>query len=187
MQWMKKRFVVRVVRCFLLMSLWFLPGFRCPAQTASPSEYQIKAAFLFNFAKFVDWPSTAAVAPGAPIFIGVLGENVFHDDLGTVLHGKNINGHPLELKLFESAEAATNCQILFISPSEKSHYEKILADLHGASILTVSETDDFIPAGGVINFVIIGKNVRFQINNEAAKKAGLTISSKLLSLAVPLH
>ena len=161
--------------------------FHCPAQTAQPTEYQIKAAFLYNFAKFVDWPPSKDSSANSPIVIGVLGVNVFHDDLVNILRGKMINQHPLQLRLFQSEAEATNCRILFISPSEKDHCQKILRELNGSSILTVSETDHFIDAGGVINFVIVGKNVRFQINNEAAKKAGLTISSKLLSLAVPFH
>ena len=155
----------------------------CPAQTA-PTEYQIKAAFLFNFAKFVDWPVPADPSSNAPIVIGVLGENVFQDDLAAAINGKTINNHPLQFRQFRSALETTNCQILFISPSEKSRFARIIGELHNASILTVSETDHFIEDGGMINFVIVEKRVRFQINNDAAKKAGLTISSKLLSLAV---
>jgi hypothetical protein len=160
-------------------------GFRSPAQTAEATEYEVKAAFLYNFAKFVDWPAVAGARADSPIVIGVLGENVFHQDLEKILRGKVIQSHPLQFRLLRSAAEATNCEILFISPSEKNHYDKILRNLEGASILTVGETDQFLEAGGIINFVIVGKNVRFQINNETAKKDRLVISSKLLSLAVP--
>ena len=164
-----------------LMLILAAPG---RAQNA-PTEYQIKAAFLFNFAKFVDWPATPDASADSPIVIGVLGDNVFHDDLQAAINGKKINNHPLQFHQFHSVLEATNCQILFISPSEKNHFARVVGQLNNASILTVSETDHFIEAGGMINFVIIEKKVRFQINNDAAKKAGLTISSKLLSLAVP--
>ena len=171
----------------LLFNLVFVFGFRGFAQDSSPSEYQIKAAFLYNFAKFVEWPTRAFAGPTSPITIGVLGENVFHDDLEKTIHGKVINGHPLQFKEFHSVTEATNCQILFISPSEKSHLSKILDGLRGASVLTVSQMDHFTEDGGMINFIIEDNRVHFQINNEAAKKAGLTISSKLLSLAAHSH
>jgi YfiR/HmsC-like len=150
----------------------------------APTEYQIKAAFLFNFAKFVDWPATPDAPADSPIVIGVLGENVFHDDLQAAINGKKVNNHALQFRQYDSILQATNCQILFISPSEKNHFARIVSQLNKASVLTVSESDHFIEAGGMINFVILEKKVRFEINNEAAKKAGLTISSKLLSLAV---
>ena len=152
------------------------------AQTA-PSEYQIKAAFLFNFAKFVDWPPTAFPAPSSPVIIGVLGKNVFGDTLEQTLHDKSINNHPVELRVFHSVAEVTNCHVLFISTSEKGRLAKTLAALQGTSILTVSEMDEFISAGGMINFVIEDDKIRFEINNDAAEKAGLKISSKLLSLA----
>lgn len=165
------------------MVLFFLTASRCAAQSV-PTEHQIKAAFLFNFAKFVEWPARSDVPADAPIIVGVLGDNVFHDDLANALNGKNVNNHPLHFQQYDSLSDATNCQILFISPSEQSHFAKIIRQLNNAAILTVSETDHFTEDGGMINFVIVEKKVRFQINNDAAKKAGLTISSKLLSLAV---
>lgn len=167
----------------LVCALFLVPD-RCPAQSA-PTEYQIKAAFLFNFAKFVDWPAQPATTADSPIIIGLLGDNVFHDDLANALNRKTVNNRPLQFQQYSSVSDATNCEILFISPSEQSHFNKIIGKLHNAAILTVSEADHFIDAGGMINFVIVEKKVRFQINNDAAKKAGLTISSKLLSLAVP--
>lgn len=175
----------------LLFSLVSAVGLKCHAQNAQPSEYQIKAAFLYNFAKFVEWPAQAFARPTSPIIIGVLGENVFGGDLEKTIHGKAINSHPLQFKKIDSVAEATNCQILFISPSEKNHLPDILEGLRSASVLTVSETDNFTAEGGMINFITekVGnsRTIHFQINNEAAKKAGLTISSKLLSLAARDH
>jgi len=155
------------------------------AQPAGPTEHQIKAAFLYNFAKFVEWPKQAYASPTAPTVIGVLGENVFGDALEKTLRDKVINHHPLQFKKFDSVTEATNCQILFISASEKKRFPQILEALRGKRILTVSESDRFIPDGGMINFVIVDLRVRFQINNKPAREAGLILSSDLLSLAVP--
>jgi len=119
--------------------------------------------------------------------IGVLGKNVFGDDLEQTIRDKTVNNHPFQFKQFHSVDEVTNCQILFISTSEKERLPKILSGLRGASVLTVSEMDHFTDTGGMINFVIEDNRVHFQINDAAAKKAGLKISSKLLSLATHNH
>jgi len=178
--------VVKVV-CVLLFSLLLSCGLRSAAQEAAPSEYQIKSAFLYNFAKFVEWPVSAFATPTSPIVVGVLGNNVFGDNLEKTLSNKVLNNRPLEYKKFESVMEATNCQILFISSSEKGKLPKIFEALRGTSVLTVSETPEFIEAGGMINFTLEANKIRFQINDETAKKARLKISSKLLSLAVHPH
>lgn len=154
------------------------------AQDSQPSEYQLKAAFLFNFAKFVEWPPRAFASDTSPIVVGVLGQNPFGADLESTVQNKAINNRPFTIKEFRSAAEATNCHILFISTSEKEHLPEILEPLQGASVLTVSESPNFIESGGIINFVREGNKIRFQVSDEAAKRAGLKISSKLLSLAV---
>ncbi|HWX18719.1 MAG TPA: YfiR family protein [Candidatus Binatia bacterium] len=167
-----------------LSLLWLLlAGGHGGAQESPPTEYQIKAAFLFNFAKFVEWPKTAFAGVTAPIVIGILGENPFHDDLARVTRNKTIDDHPLVIKELRSPGEAANCHILFISTSEKKRLPEILGSLRGASVLTVGEMDRFTEAGGMINFVLEGSKIRFQINKDAATSAGLKISSKLLSLA----
>jgi hypothetical protein len=168
----------------LLFSLMFAIGFKYDAQGSQFTEYQIKAAYIYNFVRFVDWPPQAFASTNAPMVIGVLGENVFGGSLQQIINGKKINGHELQCVQMDSVTKATNCQVLFISDSEKSHLSKILGQLQGTSVLTVSEADNFIGDGGMIYLFIDEENkVRFQINNNAARKAGLTISSKLLSLA----
>lgn len=169
--------------------LWLLVFFfafpRCgAAQDAPPTEYQIKAAFLFNFAKFVEWPPQAFPEPASPLVIGILGANVFGDNLEHTIQNKTINNHPLQFKTFDRVSEVTNCQVLFISASEESRFNNIIETLHGLNVLTVSESNHFLEAGGMVNFVLENNRVRFQINNQAAQKAGLKISSKLLSLAV---
>lgn len=153
------------------------------AQENAPTEYQIKAAFLFNFAKFVQWPSQVFADRGSPLVIGVLGEDPFHGDLAGMIRNKSIDQHPLILKEIRSLVEITNCQILFICTSEKRRLPEILQGLQGASVLTVGEMERFTESGGMINFVLEGTKVHFQINQEAATRAGLKISSKLMSLA----
>ena len=182
----KTAFGIRVIAlCALIINL----GFNGLAQQ-QPSEYQIKAAFLFNFAKFVEWPPQAFPETNSPIVIGVLGKNVFGNDLETTIRDKTVNNRRFKFVKFEnfaSATEATNCHILFVSSSEKDNLAKIVGSLQKASVLTVSDTDGFIKAGGMINFTLEGAKIRFEISDEAAKKAGLQVSSKLLSLSVHSH
>ncbi|HXT11957.1 MAG TPA: YfiR family protein [Candidatus Angelobacter sp.] len=171
-------------RSLLFLGLILSLSFNVFSQN-QPSEYQVKAAFLYNFAKFVEWPPASFPKPNSPIVIGVLGKNVFGNALEQVIRNHRVNDHPFQFKTFNSAaDAAGHCQILFISSSQKDNFSRIIEELHGASVLTVSENDGFIKAGGMINFVIEDNKIRFQISDAAAKKAGLKISSKLLTLAV---
>lgn len=159
------------------------------AQENQPSEYQVKAAFLYNFAQFVDWPATAFANDRSPLVIGIFGADPFGGELDQTVRGKTHNSHPLAVKQLRSLSEATNsCHILFISPSEKKRLPEIFTSLGSASVLTVGETERFIESGGMINFILVGTKVRFQINDAAAKHAGLKISSKLLNLAShPVH
>lgn len=154
------------------------------APEAQPTEYQLKAAFLFHFAKFVEWPADAFKETSSPLVIGVLGDSPFGDDLEKTVRGKKLNDHPLAVQAFRSAGEVTNCHILFISTSERPRMPEIFQGLGRSSVLTVGETERFTESGGMINFVMEGNKIRFQINNVAAKQAGLKISSKLLSLAL---
>jgi len=154
------------------------------AQAPHPSEYQLKAAFIYNFAKFIDWPPAAFADQKSPFIIGVLGDNHFGSGFEQMIAGKKINDRPISIQTFRTAAEATNCQILFVSLSEKRHFPEIVQSLHAVPVLTVSETDGFIEAGGMVNFVDEAGKIRFQINDDAAKAARLKISSKLLSLAV---
>jgi hypothetical protein len=153
------------------------------AQPVQPSEYQIKAAIIFNFAKFVEWPTAALPQANSPIIIGVLGENPFGDNLEKIMGNKTVEDHPLVIRQFQSAAEAVKSHVLFISTSEKEKLPTTLKTLAGNSVLTVSEMENFNEKGGMIGFVMEGTKIRFKINNETATKAGLKISSKLLSFA----
>lgn len=172
-------------KIFFVLGLGLLLAARpACAQSPAPSEYQLKAAFLYNFAKFIEWPPKAFADGKAPFIIGVLGDNPFGTDLDQVVAGKTINDHPITIRTNLTALEATNCHILFISSSEKKNWPEIFQSLRGTTVLTVGDTERFIEAGGIINFVPEAGKIRFQINDDTAKAARLKISSKLLSLAV---
>lgn len=147
------------------------------------TESKLKAAFLFNFAKFVDWPPEAFADTNSPITIGILGDNPFGGNLEAIVRDKTINSRTIVVKAVSSVAGATNCQMLFIPASARSKVPEIISGLGKSSVLTIGDTDHFLETGGMINFVKEGNKVRFQINETAAKRAGLKISSKLLSLA----
>jgi hypothetical protein len=167
---------------FIAAAAAALPG-HARGQEALPSEYQMKAAYLYNFAKFVEWPPATFPATNSPLVIGVLGEDPFDGSLDSTVQNKKIDGHPLLVRRLKTAAEAKSCQVLFINSAEKKRWPEISAALAGASVLTVSENwDRFTDQGGMIELFMENKRVNFDINNEAAKQAGLKISSKLLQL-----
>lgn len=153
------------------------------AQAPRAPEYEVKAAFLYNFAKFVDWPPRAFPDPSAPLHICVLGRDPFGDTLSKLLEGKSISGRPIASRLLQSPAEARLCHILFISRSEPEFLKQALAPIRDLAVLTVGESDDFLPLGGMINFVLEQDRVRFEINLDAAERHRLKLSSKLLAVA----
>jgi len=147
------------------------------------SEYQVKAVFLYNFAKFIEWPPTM-FENNDNITLCVLGEDPFGNFLSS-LEGKNIKDKKFAIKRIKTIKNIKQCHILFISSSEKNHLYNIFnyIKVKGLNVLTVGDTKGFTQKGGIINFIIINNKVRFEINIDAAKQAGLKISSKLLKLA----
>ena len=172
----------------LSIILLLLAGGKGHAQQVQPTPYQLKAAFLYRFAQFIDWPAASFAEENSPFVIGVVGDNPFGMDLQQTLQGKTLNNHVFLVKEVPSQTAATNCHMLFISSSEKKRMTQIVTGLGQASTLTVGEMDHFIEAGGMINFFQEGTKIRFEISEASVKQAGLKISSKLLSLAShPAH
>jgi hypothetical protein len=154
-------------------------------QAAPPREfpeYQLKAAFVYNFAKFISWPSNAFSTGDAPLTIGILGQDPFGPILRDLLAGKTAGQRKLAIKYLKRDDPIEGCHLLFISRSEKDRVLEILGAVDGKSVLTVSEVDNFARQGGIINLLVVGDSIRFEINPEAAEKAGLKISSKLGTL-----
>jgi hypothetical protein len=167
-----------------------LVSFVLDAQTPKPTEYQVQAAYLSNFARFVEWPAKAAVG-GEPFYVCVLGQDPFGAALDTALKRETIGGAPMAAKRITAAEDAAGCRIVFLnasfSSSRKPELKAILAALAPLNALTVSDMSDFTKRGGMIQFVLEGNRVRFEINLRAARNAGLTLSSELLRVAVAVR
>jgi hypothetical protein len=147
------------------------------------SEYQVKAAYLFNFLKFVEYPSESFADPLAPIGIGVVGDDPFGNALPQVVTGKTVQGRDLVIRSYRAGEDLRGAHILFISASEKKRLPVILSSLRGSSVITVADMGGFLEAGGMIQFLNENDRVRFAINVDATSRAKLKLSSKLLSLA----
>lgn len=148
-----------------------------------PTDYQVMAAFLYNFTKFIEW-SDVTLNDSTPSFvIGVYGKNPFGDYLKEITKNKLVKNKPIEVKKIVRYRELKSCHILFISNSEKEDFERILKRVEKLNILTVSDIDRFAQYGGIVNFVIENNKVSFIINIEAATRASITMSSKLLKLA----
>ena len=166
-----------------ILSVLVMAGPGSAAETPALSEYQVKALFLCNFAKYVDWPATAFANDSAPIVIGLVGQDNFGDNFKQVIAGKTINGRPVAVKHVASEQEYKGCHILFISASEKSGLPEILNAVKDSAILTVGETERFLAQTGMINFTKKENKIRLEINLGAVQQANLKISSKLLSVA----
>ncbi|HET6546334.1 MAG TPA: YfiR family protein [Rhodanobacteraceae bacterium] len=177
----------RCIRCgwwLALAVLLSVPVAAVPIH-AKVRDYQVKAVFLFNFTQFVGWPSGAFGDSQEPIVIGVLGDDPFGAYLDETVRGERVDSRSLVVRRYrDTADLdAAGCQVLFISESEAGRLEQDVARLRDRSILTVSDLDGFVDRGGMIQFVTENNRVKLRINADAAKAAGLTISSKLLRVA----
>ena len=161
--------------------LFLLATFNSTARQVG--EYEEKAAFLLNFAKFVEWPPKAFQDANAPFVIGIVGDDPFGAALLQIVKGQTAQGRPIKIRHFKVAEDYDGCHLLFLSRSLAAQTDHILKRLEGQPVLTVSEQDNFVRQGGTIGFVVVGKSVRFDINAKAAAAANLKVSSKLLALA----
>ena len=175
----------RVIRnlcclCFCLVTPLALFGqFR-------PNEYQVKAAFLYNFGKFVGWPAGSS-GQGESFSVCIIGQDPFGKVLDSTVSGETVGGRAVVPKRISRLQDITGCRILFISGSEESRLGNILGAVDKAAILTVSDIAGFADRGGMIQFVVKDNSVRFQIDLRSAENAGLTVSSELLKLAVDVR
>ncbi len=175
-----RRGVVRSVQAGIVWLLAvFTGGFS--AHGADFSEYQVKAAWVANFTQFVKWPAKAFPDAAAPFQIGILGDDPFGGALDTLVQGQSVAGRKIVIRRARKAEDVKNCQIVFISKSENASIAELIGALQGA-ILTVGESEQFIRHGGVIGIRLEGTRLRLAINAEAARRAGLHLSSLLQDL-----
>ncbi len=153
------------------------------AQSNASSEYQVKAAFLFHFAQFVDWPAETFRDAESPLTYCTIGEDPFHGALDASLNGKTIGTRPFRVQHFRRGQEIQGCQVLFIGTLEKKSVAEALPALKGNPVLTVGESEHFVQSGGMIGFFLEDNKVRFEINLDAAEHAKLKISARLLALA----
>jgi hypothetical protein len=178
----KRRPLLPAVSPLILVIVACIVAGNAPSAEA-PREYQIKAAFLHNFAKFVEWPPDPRTNARDPILLCIAGNDPFGKTLDQTILGKTANGHPFVIQRFRREKDARGCQILFTSSSDPTYIRSLLAVLKGSSVLTVGETEGFLRLGGIINFTLEKNKVRFEINVDAAERERLKISSKLLRVA----
>jgi hypothetical protein len=157
------------------------------AQAPKPTEYQVKAAYIYNFGKFVKWPPNAAASRDNSFTICILGDDPFGASLPSTLVGQSIGGKPVAVKRVTRPQDAMACLILFITAEEKDHLKGILDALGQSPVLTVSDMPDFSSRGGMVQFMTERDRVRFEINRTSAEFAGLTLTSDLLRVAVAVR
>ena len=155
------------------------------ATEVAPLDFQVKAAFLVNFPKYMDWPSAAFAGTNSPITVAIFGDDNVAGEFGNMIEGgRTVSGRPVLLKrITKEEQIGSDCQILFIANSERQRIPEILEKVKGTGILTVGENEDFLEKGGVINLVHRDRKIRLQINLDAAGRAHLKISTRLLMAA----
>lgn len=160
---------------------------RVRAQDNATLEYQVKAAYLLNFTRYVDWPAHVMPASNSPIYICILGRDPFGPDLDAAVKGKSSQGHPIAVRRIISAQDASGCHVVFQTHAEWRSRRTTILSLTEQGILTVGDSEQFAREGGVIGFVISNETVRFVVNLQARERAGLRISSRMLALATALY
>ncbi|HEX6504053.1 MAG TPA: YfiR family protein [Terriglobales bacterium] len=165
-----------LILCFVLISAELTHAQR------QPTEYEIKAAFVYNFAKFVEWPPEAFSKPSDSVRLCVLGNHSLASDLQQLIAGKTIGTRAVEVQRVSPLQI-TGCHVLFVGTLESWRLQQVLESARGTHVLTVGDIPGFIEQGGVINFILDQNRIRFEVNLKAAQDAGLKLSSKLLSLA----
>jgi hypothetical protein len=167
------------IACLLIC--WLLTAFHLSAR--APAEYEVKAAFLFNFVKFVEWPTNVFPSDNKSIVIGIVGDDPFGEAFTAIVKEQTAQGRKVEIQHYKANEDFNDCHLLFVTRSVAGQTEDILQRIRGRPILTVGENEDFLRQGGIIGFALVQKTVRFDINPKAAEQVGLKASSKLLAVA----
>lgn len=170
--------------CMALFGLLLLNGGAAVgAESPVSKEYQIKAAFLYNFTRFIEWPPASFSDATDPIVIGVLGYAPLSAELERIVQGRRVNGRAVVVKRVEALEETRSVHLLFMSTTEEARFAAVAAAIEGSPVLTVGESSLFSQAGGIISFVLEDDKVRFVINIASAERTGLHISAQLQKLA----
>ncbi|MCS6829428.1 MAG: YfiR family protein [Armatimonadota bacterium] len=173
--------LLRITACLATLLTTF--SVLATAVAQGVSETEVKAAFVYHFTGYVEWPASAFADSSVPFVIGVVGKSEILQALQNAVRGKNWNGRGFTVKRVETGKEMRACHVLFVAGSEAGRFTQIVEMLGDAPVLTIGESEGFVRKGGVINFYTEQNRVRFEINPDAARRARLTISSKLLNLA----
>jgi len=168
--------------CLLLLPI-AVDAAAAAASPTAPTEYEVKEAFIYNFAQYVQWPESPRIDPKRSFIIGLIGKDAFGPALDEVVSGQSIQGRPVRVTRFRRVEDIAGCDILFVAASERGNLTKIFAALNKAPVLTIGDMDHFAQLGGMINLINEGNRIRFEINVAAIERAGLKAGSQLLRLA----
>jgi hypothetical protein len=169
----------------LCLCLWLslsLPFGAARAESA-PLERQVKAAYLYKFAGFVEWPEGSFARPDAPLQIGVAGNDALAEQVEQMVAGRSINGHPIAVRKLHRGDALAGLHILFVGALERSAAAELLAAARGQSLLTVTDSDDMAALGSMVNFVVADDRLRFQVALKAVAASRLRISARMLAAA----
>jgi hypothetical protein len=182
-RWSVWRALLGLMAFGLILGVDFAPR----AQEPAASEYQVKAAWLLNFARFVEWPGRSFGSPRAPFVVGVVGRDPFGKDLEQAFAGKTVRGRAFEFRHFPSDSDLHGCHILFFGKSERRRIRDQLSKIGTVPVLTVGEDEDFLEEGGIVNFLLKDRSIRFEINLKAAQAAELKLDANLLKVAVEVR
>ena len=165
-----------------VLMAWHCHDFGAVAAEVPDLEYKVKAGFVFNFFKFVQWPESSFTTPTSPFVLGIFSSDPSLSALEQVLRGKQVNGRPVLVKPLSNVEEGQACHLVFLSRAEKRRVSEMLNTVKHLPVVTVSEIEGFAQDGGIVNFVLRDGSVRLEINLEAAERVGLKISAKLSSV-----
>jgi hypothetical protein len=167
-----------------MIILWVSDSYSQMGFTVYPTEYQIKAKYIYNFTRFVDWPEESFENPDSPFVIGIIGNDPYGIDLDKTIEGKQIKNRRFIIRRCQNIEDLSSCHILFIGVDKGAQRSQIFNKIKNKCILTVGDEEHFARDGGMINFIIMKKRIRFEINREAVKQSHLKMSTNLLKMAV---
>jgi len=180
--------VIRAAHFLCALAVVLLGGIQgLSGQSSGPGEYDVKASFIYNFTKFIEWPASTFPDAKAPITISVLGENPFGTTLDEIVRGNTINSRTLVIRRIRKLEEIKGSQVLFISGSEDKRLPEILSSVKDTDVLVIGEAEGFANHGGTIQFFLEQGKVRFSINIDAIQRTHLSVSAKLLALAKIVH
>lgn len=168
----------------MLLTAFFtiLPLQNVMAENNKLDEYEVKASYIYNFAKYIDWPSSSLPQESTTLIFCIIGNSPLNQVMQS-LTGKSVKNRRVSIRELAQVDELNGCNILFVNTSMKAHLNRILASAPSRSLLTVSDDKGFAAAGGIIEFIPVGDKIRFQINHKSARQSNIKISSRLLSLA----